>query len=277
MIEPKSQQLSISRQCKILDVNRSSYYYRPKPIKQEDLDLMRKIDELYLENPSSGSRTIRRQLKRQGLIVSRKRIQRLMRLMGIEAVYPKPNTSRPHPQHKVYPYLLRDLTINRPNQVWSSDITYIPMDRGFMYLVAIMDWHSRKVLSWRVSNTMEPAFCVNALEEALSRFGTPDIFNTDQGAQFTSNAFTKVLKDNDIAISMDGRARCQDNIFIERLWWTLKHQFIYLHSFDTGKSLRRGLAKWIQYYNLVRGHSSLDDKTPDEVYYGLPHPFAEAA
>jgi putative transposase len=149
MIEPKSQQLSISRQCKILDVNRSSYYYRPKPIKQEDLDLMRKIDELYLENPSSGSRTIRRQLKRQGMIVSRKRIQRLMRLMGIEAVYPKPNTSRPHPQHKVYPYLLRDLTINRPNQVWATDITYIPMDRGFMYLVAIMDWHSRKVLSWR--------------------------------------------------------------------------------------------------------------------------------
>jgi putative transposase len=238
---------------------------------------MRKIDELYLENPSSGSRTIRRQLKRQGMIVSRKRIQRLMRLMGIEAVYPKPNTSRPHPQHKVYPYLLRDLTINRPNQVWSSDITYIPMDRGFMYLVAIMDWHSRKVLSWRVSNTMEPAFCVNALEEALSRFGTPEIFNTDQGAQFTSNAFTKVLKDNDIAISMDGRGRCQDNIFIERLWWTLKHQYIYLHSFDTGKSLRRGLGKWIQYYNLVRGHSSLDDKTPDEVYYGLPHPFAEAA
>jgi putative transposase len=277
MIEPKSQQLSISRQCKILDVNRSSYYYRPKPIKQEDLDLMRKIDELYLENPSSGSRTIRRQLKRQGMIVSRKRIQRLMRLMGIEAVYPKPNTSRPHPQHKAYPYLLRDLAINRPNHVWASDVTYIPMDRGFMYLVAIMDWHSRKVLSWRVSNTLEPSFCVNALEEALSRFGAPEIFNTDQGAQFTSNAFIKVLKKNDIAISMDGRGRCQDNIFIERLWWTLKHQYIYLHSFDTGKSLRRGLGKWIQYYNLVRGHSSLDDKTPDEVYYGLPHPFAEAA
>jgi putative transposase len=277
MIEHKNQQLSISRQCKILDISRSSYYYRPKPIKQEDLDLMRKIDELYLENPSSGSRTIRRQLKRQGMIVSRKRIQRLMRLMGIEAVYPKPNTSRPHPQHKVYPYLLRDLTINRSNQVWSSDITYLPMDRGFMYLVAIMDWHSRKVLSWRVSNTLEPAFCINALEEALDRFGVPEIFNTDQGAQFTSNAFIKVLKKNDIAISMDGRGRCQDNIFIERLWWTLKHQYIYLHSFDTGTSLRRGLGKWIQYYNLVRGHSSLDDKTPDEVYYGLPHPFAEAA
>ena len=151
------------------------------------------------------------------------------------------------------------------------------MNRGFMYLVAIMDWHSRKVLSWRISNTLEPSFCVNALEEALSRFGAPEIFNTDQGAQFTSNAFTKVLKNNHVAISMDGRGRCQDNIFIERLWWTLKHQYIYLHSFDIGKSLRRGLGKWVQYYNLVRGHSSLDDKTPDEVYYGLPHPFAEAA
>ena len=277
MIEPKDQKLSISRQCKILNVNRSSYYYRPKPIRKEDLDLMRKIDELYLKIPSSGSRTIRRQLKREGMKVSRKRIQRLMRLMGIEAVYPKPRTSRPHPQHKVYPYLLRGLTINRPNQVWAADITYIPMAHGFMYLVAIMDWHSRKVLSWRVSNTLEPAFCVNALEEALSRFGAPEIFNTDQGAQFTSNAFTQVLKDNHVAISMDGRGRCQDNIFIERLWWTLKHQFIYLHSYEDGRSLQRGLAKWIQYYNLIRGHSSLDDKTPDEVYFGLPRPFAEAA
>jgi len=278
MVDSKSQQLSISRQCKILDVNRSYYYYRPKPIKPEDLELMRKIDELYLENPSSGSRTISRQLRRQGFKkVNRKRIQRLMRLMGIEAVYPKPRTSRPHPQHRVYPYLLRGLPVNRPNQVWAADITYVPMDRGFMYLVAIMDWHSRKVLSWRVSNTLEPAFCINALEEALARFGTPEIFNTDQGAQFTSNAFTKVLKENNIAISMDGRGRCQDNIFIERLWWTLKHKYIYLHSFDTGKSLRRGLGKWIQYYNFIRGHSSLDDKTPDEVYYGLPRPFAEAA
>ncbi len=188
--------------------------------------------------------------------------------MGIEAVYPKPRTSKPHPQHKVYPYLLRGLTIDRPNQVWATDITYIPMERGFMYLVAIMDWHSRKILSWRVSNT---------LEEALSRFGAPEIFNTDQGAQFTSNAFTQGLKDNQVAISMDGRGRCQDNIFVERLWWTLKHQFIYLHSFEDGKSLRLGLSKWIQYYNLVRGHSSLDGKTPDEVYFGLPRPFAEAA
>jgi len=261
----------------MLGVSRSSYYYRQKPIKQEDLDLMRKIDELYLENPSSGSRTIRRQLKREGIKVNRKRIQRLMRLMGIEAVYPKPRTSRPHPRHKVYPYLLKGLTISRPNQVWATDITYIPMERGYMYLVAIMDWHSRKILSWRISNTLDSAFCINALEEAISRFGPPEIFNTDQGAQFTSNAFTQVLKDNQVAISMDGRGRCQDNIFVERLWWTLKHQYIYLHSFEGGRSLRLGLARWIQYYNLVRGHSSLDDKTPDEVYFGLPCPFAEAA
>ena len=200
-----------------------------------------------------------------------------MRLMGIEAVYPKPRTSRPHPQNKVYPYLLRNLTIDRPNQVWAADITYIPMARGFMYLAAIMDWQSRKILSWRVSNTMEPTFCIEALQEALERYGAPEIFNTDQGAQFTSNAFTQVLKDRHVAISMDGRGRCQDNIFVERLWWTLKHQYIYLHSFETGKALRRGLARWIRYYNQERGHSSLDDKTPDEVYYGLPHPFAEAA
>ena len=277
MIEPLNQQLSISRQCTMMNVSRSSYYYRPTPINPEELELMRKIDELYLQDPSSGSRSIRRQFRRQGICVNRKRIQRLMRLMGIEAVYPKPRTSRPHSEHRIYPYLLRDLTINRPKQVWSADITYIPMARGFMYLVAIMDWHSRKILSWRVSNTMEPAFCIDALEEALSRYGTPEIFNTDQGAQFTSNAFTQVLKDNHVAISMDGRGRCQDNIFIERLWWTLKHQYIYLHSFDTGKALRCGLAWWTQYYNQERGHSSLDDRTPDEVYYGLPHPYAEAA
>jgi len=277
MIEPLNQQLSISRQCKMMNVSRSSFYYRPRPINPEELELMRKIDELYLQNPSSGSRSIRRQFRRQGMSVNRKRIQRLMRLMGIEAVYPKPRTSRPHPEHRIYPYLLRDLTINRPKQVWSADITYIPMARGFMYLVAVMDWHSRKVLSWRVSNTMEPAFCIDALEEALNRYGAPEIFNTDQGAQFTSNAFTQVLKDNHVAISMDGRGRCQDNIFIERLWWTLKYQYIYLHSFDTGKTLRRGLAGWIRYYNQERGHSSLDDRTPDEVYYGLPYPFAEAA
>ena len=193
--------------------------------------------------------------------------------MGIEAVYPKPRTSRPHPQHRVYPYLLRELTINRPNQVWATDIAFITMERGYMYLVAIMDWHSRKILSWRISNTLDSAFCIHALEGALSRFGAPEIFNTDQGAQFTSNTFTQALKDHQVAISMDGRGRCQDNIFVERLWWTLKHQFIYLHSFEDGKSLRLGLAKWIQYYS----HSSLDDKTSDEVYFDLPRPFSEAA
>jgi putative transposase len=194
---------------------------------------MRIIDELYLENPSSGSRTISRQLRRQGKKVNRKRVQRLMRRMGIEAVYPKPRTSRPHPQHKIYPYLLRNLTIDRSNQVWAADITYIPMDRGFMYLVAIIDWHSRKVLSWRVSNTMDTAFCVEALEEALICHGIPEIFNTDQGAQFTSTGFIKVLESNHVAISMDGRGRCIDNIFVERLWWTLKHQYILISSKHT--------------------------------------------
>ena len=277
MIEPLYKPLSISQQCKVLGISRSSHYYKPKPVKPEDLKLMRKIDELYTEQPSRGSRSIARQLRRQRIKVNRKRVQRLMRLMGIEAVYPKPNTSRPHPQHKVYPYLLRNLTIDRPNQVWASDITYIPMERGFMYLVVVMDWYSRKILSWRVSNTMESDFCVEALQEALSQYGRPDIFNTDQGSQFTSKDFTDTLKDNDIKISMDGRGRCQDNIFIERLWWTIKYQYLYLHSFDNGSALRTGLASWINGYNHDRGHSGLDDRTPDEVYYGLPLPYAEAA
>ena len=277
MIDPQHKPLSISRQCEILKINRSSYYYKPKPIKPEDLKLMRKIDELYTEQPSRGSRSIARQLRRQRIKVNRKKIQRLMQKMGIEAVYPKPNTSRPHPQHKVYPYLLRHLTIDRPNQVWASDITYIPMERGFMYLVAVMDWCSRKILSWRVSNTLETDFCVEALQEALSRYGQPDIFNTDQGSQFTSEDFTDTLKDNGIKISMDGRGRCQDNIYIERLWWTIKYQYLYLHSFDNGSDLRKGLASWINGYNRDRGHSGLDEKTSDEVYYGLPLPYAEAA
>jgi putative transposase len=200
-----------------------------------------------------------------------------MRLMGIEAVYPKPKTSRPYPGHKIYPYLLRNLTIDRPNQVWAADITYVPMDRGFMYLVAVMDWYSRKILSWRVSNTMESDFCVEALKEALGRYGCPEIFNTDQGAQFTSKDFVNTLLDSGVAVSMDGRGRCQDNIFIERLWWTIKYQYLYLHSFDNGAALRRGLTSWLNIYNRDRGHSALDDKTPDEVYYGLPLPYAEAA
>ena len=238
---------------------------------------MRKIDELYTDDPSRGSRSIRRQLGRQGIRANRKRIQRLMRLMGIEAVYSRPRTTRRHPAHKVYPYLLKDLAIEQPNQVWAADITYIPMSRGFMYLVVVMDWYSRKILSWRISNTMESNFCVSALQEALSSYGPPDIFNTDQGSQFTSKDFTGILKKHGIKISMGGRGRCQDNIFIERLWWTIKYQYFYLHCFEDGLALRRGLAEWISGYNHDRGHSALDDRTPDEVYYDLPHPFAQAA
>ena len=238
---------------------------------------MRLIDRQYLKTPTWGSRSMRTHLRRLGYKINRKRVQRLMRLMGLQAIYPKPRTSRAHPEHKIYPYLLRDLSIERANQVWAADITYIPMSRGFMYLVAIMDWHSRKVLAWRLSNTMEADFCVEALQEAIERYGCAEIFNTDQGAQFTSEAFTKILKENDIAISMDGRRRVQDNIFIERLWWTLKHHYLYLRSFANGSELRAGLRTWFSFYNHERFHQSLDDKTPDEVYYGLPHPLAEAA
>jgi len=277
MIDPNYKPLSILRQCKILGVSRSSYYFKPKPFKPDDLKLMRKIDELYTEQPSRGSRSIARQLRRQRIKVNRKKVQRLMRIMDIQAVYPKPHTSKPHPQHKIYPYLLRNVTIDRPNQVWTSDITYIPMERGFMYLVAVMDWNSRKVLSWRVSNTIDSDFCVEALQEALSRYGRPDIFNTDQGSQFTSEDFINTLLGNGVKPSMDGRGRCQDNIFIERLWWTIKYQYLYLHSFDNGSALRKGLASWIKGYNSNRGHSALDDRTPDEVYYGLPLPYDEAA
>jgi len=206
-------------------------------------------------------------LDRLGYDNNRKRIQRLMRLMGLEAIYPKPKTSKPNPAHKIYPYLLRNLCIDHPNQVWAADISYLPLEKGFMYLVAIMDWHSRKVLSWRVSNTMESDFCVEALKEAIHNFGCPEIFNTDQGSQFTSDAFTGVLKSNDIQISMDGRGRFQDNIFIERLWWTLKYHYFYLRTFDNGSQLRKGLKKWFQYYNQERFHQSLEGWTPDEIYF----------
>jgi putative transposase len=277
MIEPELREPSISRQCRLLGLSRSSLYYVPRPIDPEDLELMRLIDEQYLKTPTYGSRSMARHFRRQGRWVNRKRIQRLMRVMGIEAIYPKPHTSRPHPEHKIYPYLLRGLSIDHANHVWSADITYVPMARGFMYLVAVMDWHSRKILSWRISNTLESDFCVEALQEAIRHYGKPEIFNTDQGAQFTSIRFTQVLKDHSIAISMDGRGRCQDNIFVERLWWTIKHHYLYLHCFNGGSELREGLTDWIDFYNHERGHSALDDRTPDEVYYGLPHPFAEAA
>lgn len=277
MVDPRQPDLSISRQCRLLNIQRSSFYSRCKPIKAEDLELMRLIDDQYLKIPTWGSRSMRNYLRRLGYRINRKRVQRLMRLMGLEAIYPKPRTSRPHPEHKIYPYLLRDFNIEKPNQVWTAHITYIPMGRGFMYLVSVMDWHSRKVLSWRLSNTMGADFCVEALEEAIERYGCPEIFNTDQGAQFTSEAFTKVLKANNIAISMDGRRRVQDNIFIERLWWTLKYHYLYLRSFDNGSQLRDGLREWFRFYNQERFHQALDNWTPDEVYFHLPHPLAEAA
>ncbi len=267
MIDFNNSEISVAFQCNLLNINRSSVYYKPKQIRQRDLDLMRIIDEQYLETPFYGSRSMRNHIRRLGWTINRKPIQRLMRLMGLQAIYPKPRTTKPHPQNKVYPYLLRGLNINRPDQVWAADITYVPMSRGFMYLVAIMDWHSRKVLFWRVSNSMDAEFCVEALEDAIGKYGCPEIFNTDQGCQFTSESFINVLKKNDIKISMDGRGRFQDNIFIERLWWTVKYQYLYLRAFDNGRILRQGLKKWFQYYNQDWFHQSLEDWTPDEIYF----------
>jgi len=267
MIDFNSSEISVAFQCNLLSINRSSVYYKPKQVKKRDLDLMRIIDEQYLETPFYGSRSMRNHIRRLGWTINRKPIQRLMRLMGLQAIYPKPRTTKPHPQNKVYPYLLRGLKINHPDQVWAADITYVPMSWGFMYLVAIMDWHSRKVLSWRVSNSMDAYFCVEALEEAIDKYGCPEIFNTDQGCQFTSESFINVLKRNNIKISMDGRGRFQDNIFIERLWWTVKYQYLYLRAFDDGKELKKGLTKWFQYYNQDRFHQSLEDWTPDEIYF----------
>ena len=268
MIDSKNGNVSIARQCKLLKISRSSVYYKRKQTQKEDLELMRIIDEQYLKTPVYGSRSMRNHLRRLGYKkINRKRVQRLMRFMDLEAIYPKPKTSKPHPEHKIYPYLLRGLNIDRPNKVWASDITYIPLERGFMYLVAIMDWYSRKVLSFRVSNTLDADFCVEALNDAIRSHGCPEIFNTDQGSQFTSSSFTGELEKHGIKISMDGRGRFQDNIFVERLWWTVKHHYIYLKTFDNGSDLRKGLKRWFTYYNHERFHQSLANLTPDEVYF----------
>ena len=266
MIDPNHARLSISSQCRLVSINRSTFYYRGEGESALNLKLMRLIDEQWLKTPFYGSRRMVRRLARQGYCVSRKRVRRLMRKMGLGAVYPRPRTSKPHPEHQTYPYLLRGMVIDRPNQVWAADITYIPMRRGFMYLVAVMDWYSRRVLSWRLSNTLEADLCVAALEEALQKHGTPDIFNTDQGTQFTSLEFTGLLKEHGVRISMDGRGRWMDNIFIERLWWSLKYECVYLYEFEDGKTLRRGINNWIDFYNTERPHSSLDNRTPEEVY-----------
>jgi len=253
----------------LLNLNRSSVYYQPKEISDEDLRLMRRIDEMHLKRPFYGSRRIRDWLQDEGFGVNRKRVQRLMRQMGITALYPKANTSRPGKGHKIYPYLLRGLEIDRPNQVWATDICYVPMARGFVYVVAIMDWYSRKVLAWRVSsNTMDADFCVEALEEAISRYGTPEIFNTDQGAQFTSEVFTGTLKAAGIRISMDGKGRWVDNVFVERLWRSLKYEEVYLKAYETVAQARQEMGNYFRFYNRERRHQGLDRQTPDQVYEG---------
>jgi putative transposase len=266
MVDRDHPVLSIARQCELVSVNRSGLYYESGGETALNLALMRLIDAQFMETPWYGSRQMARHLRREGHGVGRKRVRRLMAVIGLVPIYQRPRTTIPHPEHRIYPYLLRELTIDRPNQVWCTDITYIPMRRGFLYLVAIMDWWTRKVLSWRVSNTMDVGFCIEALEDALASYGRPEIFNSDQGSQFTSPQFTKVLRDAEIRISMDGKGRWMDNVFIERLWRSLKYECIYLHAFETGSELRGGLTQWVGYYNARRPHSSLDGRTPDEAY-----------
>jgi putative transposase len=256
---------SVRRQCRLAGVPRSNFYYEPTPETAENLLLMRLIDEQYLRHPEFGYPRMTDWLLDQGHDVNRKRIARLMQLMGIQAITPGPHTSKPAPGHKIYPYLLRNVDIERVNQVWSTDITYIPMRYGYMYLTAVIDWYSRYVLAWELSSTMESSFCVDALEHALTQ-GKPDIFNTDQGSQFTSNAFTGVLLNENITISMDGRGRALDNVFIERLWWSVKDEKIYPESYADGHALYRGLDSYFRYYNQERKHSALDKRTPAEVF-----------
>jgi putative transposase len=267
MIAPNAG-LPISRQCGLLGIARSSFYYQPRPPSAVEVDLLNRLDRIFTEHPVYGSRRLQVALLREGISVGRRRIRRLMRKLGLCAIRPKRNTSKPHPEHKVYPYLLRDKTIDQPNQVWASDITYIPMSRGFLYLVAIIDWATRRVLSWRLSNSLAAGFCVEALGEALARFDKPEIFNSDQGSQFTSEDFTRVLLDHRIEISMDGRGRCHDNIFVERLWWTVKHEWVYLRPAANGLEQKRNLTEFFDWYNHCRPHQSLHWQTPDEAYVG---------
>ena len=263
----RTHDLPVTEQCKILSLSRSTVYYKPQETSPSDLALMRRIDELYLDYPFAGSRMLRDLLRRDGFAVGRKHVATLMKKMPIVALYKKPNISRRHPAHLVYPYLLRHMAITRPNHVFAADITYIPMKRGFVYLFAVMDWASRRVLAWRLSNTLATDFCIEAVEEAIHRYGTPEIFNTDQGAQFTSFEFTQLLKDNHIAIGMDGRGCWRDNMFVERLWKSIKYEEVYLRSYDTVREARDGIGRYLDFYNARRPHSSLDAITPDEYYY----------
>ncbi len=267
----RTHDLPVVQQCQLLRLARSMVYYSPKPTSPEDLALMRRIDELHLEHPFAGSRMLRDMLKLEGHRIGRKRVSRLMKKMRIEALYRKPNLSRRHPAHPIYRYLLRDLKIDRPNQVWATDITYIPMRRGFVYLIAVIDWYSRKVLSWRISNTLTTDFCLDAVREAITRYGRPEIFNTDQGSQFTSYEFTQLLKDNEIRISMDGKGCWRDNVFVERLWKSVKYEEVYLKAYDSVSAAKANLGVYLNFFNTRRPHQSLDGKTPDTIYYtGLP-------
>ena len=265
MIDRDHQQLSLVRQCILLDVSRASVYYRPVPTRAEDLELMALMDRQYLKTPFYGSRKMKAWLLQQGYLVSRKRVRRLMRLMGLEAIYRRPNTSKPAPGHRIFPYLLKGVEVNRVDQVWAADITYIPMAKGFLYLVAIMDWHSRHVLAWKLSNTMDTSFCVAALEEALGK-ERPEIFNTDQGSQFTSEAFTQTLQEQRVQVSMDGKGRYLDNIFVERLWRSIKYEEVYLKAYQTVAEARTGINAYLEFYNRQRPHQALGYRTPAEVY-----------
>ena len=262
--------LPVTRQARELGISRGSVYYLPRPVPASDLAIMRRIDELHMDFPFAGSRMLRDLLEREGVKVGRLHVATLMKKMGVEAIYRRPNTSKPEPGHKIYPYLLRKLAVTRPNQVWATDITYIPMARGFVYLIAIVDWFSRRVLAWRLSITLTTDFCIEALEEALARFGKPDIFNTDQASQFTSIAFTSVLHREKIAISMDGRGAWRDNVFVERLWRSVKYEEVYLRAYASVSDARSSLGRYLTFYNTRRPHSSLDRKTPDQAYFNQP-------
>jgi putative transposase len=266
MVERMNPVLPISQQCRLLAVPRSSVYRKPGEASAQDLAIMARIDRQYLVRPYYGSRRMAAWLATQGHRVNRKRVRRLMRLLGLAAIYQRPNTSKPAAAHKIYPYLLGGLAIERVNQVWGSDVTYIPMAKGFLYLVVIMDWVSRAVLAWRLSNTLAADFCVDALEDVLSRYGRPEIFNTDQGSQFTSDDFTGTLKRHGVMISMDGKGRCMDNIFVERLWRSLKYEEVYLHAYATVAEARTGIGAWLSFYNEERQHQSLGYRTPRQIY-----------
>jgi len=271
----REHKLPIKRQAEVLSISRGAAYYEPRPVPERDLLLMRKIDELHLNYPFAGSRMLRDLLRQQGLDVGRLHVKTLMRKMGIEAIYRRPNTSKPAPGHRIYPYLLRDIAVTRPNQVWAMDISYIPMARGFVYLAAVVDWFSRRILSWKLSITMDVSFCLEAVEEALSMNEKPEIFNTDQGSQFTSEAFTEQLRKNNIAISMDGKGCWRDNVFVERIWRTIKYEEVYLRAYDSVHDARTSLGKYIEFYNRTRPHSRLNGKTPDQVHFNrLPVPMA---